>query len=147
MLTQSEIDNLLVMIKELETKGLYTFPQPGNSEKINITSKDGKYKFIIDINRKGKIKASKCTYQERYRKDVILLRLDIDGPPHTNPDGKTLGSNHLHIFKEGFGDRWAYKLPDSISDKKDLVKTLIDFLEYCKVQNIDEINFEEGIFQ
>lgn len=147
MLTQREIDNLLNMLKNLETKGLFVFPNQGTSKKIDISSLDGKNKFIIDINRKGKIKASKCTYQKRYRKDIILLRLDIDGPPHTNPDGNVLGPNHLHICREGFDDSWAYPLPSEITNETDLIEVLIGFLQYCKVQNINEISIQDVMLQ
>lgn len=147
MLKQNEIDNLLNMLKMLETKGMFIFPSVGESSKVDITSLDGKDKFVVDINRKGKIKLSKCTFQERYTKDVILLRIDIDGPPHTNPDGKVIRSNHIHICKEGFDVRWAYPLTGQITDAKDLIKALIEFLEYCKVQNTSEISIQEGMFQ
>lgn len=113
---------------------------------MSIVSLDGRDKFLIDINRKGTIKISKCTYQNRYRND-ILLRLEIDGPPHTNPDGNIIKGTHLHICKEGYGDSWAYPLPDIFTNTKDLTTTLIQFLEYCKTINISDVMFQEGILQ
>ena len=34
----------------------------------------------------------------------------IYGSPHTNPDDQIIGGTHLHIYKEGFDDRWAYPI-------------------------------------
>lgn len=145
MLTQAQIDYLLNELKRIESTGLHTFPNPGGHCKLDLASIDGKDQFIVDINRKGKIKISKCTFQNRYRNDIILLRLDIDGSPHTNPDGMTLTGNHIHIYQEGYGDSWAYPIPDIFTDTKNLLNTLIEFLKYCKVVNIFEVSFEEGI--
>lgn len=147
MLTQGEIDYLLNLLKELVQRGTFEFPLPGSSKQLNLISHDGKEKFIVDINRKGRIKITKCTYQKRYRKEEILLRLDINGPPHTNPDGQVISANHLHIYREGFGDSWAIPLPaENFTDTTDLITTLIEFLEYCKVTNICDISIQGGIF-
>jgi len=147
MLTQAEIDFLLNALKELVQRGNFGFPTPGSSKQLDLVTHDGKEKFIVDINRRGRIKITKCTYQKRYRKDEILLRLDIDGPPHTNPDGQTVPPNHLHICREGFGDSWAYPLPNGVfSDTTDLINTLIEFLEYCRVTNISDISIQGGFF-
>lgn len=144
MITQGEVDRLLKMVKKIINGGIINFPTPGDYSQIEIVSVNGKEKFLIDINRKGKIKISKCTYQERYRKDIILLRIDIDGPPHTNPDGRIISSNHIHIYKEGFGESWAYPLPSDIfTDTSDLIGILIEFLQYCKVENIHDIKVLE----
>lgn len=84
---------------------------------------------------------------ERYRRDEILLRLDINGPPHTNPDGEEISSNHLHIYREGFEDSWAIPIPSNIfKNTTDLVQILIEFLEYCKVVNIGQLSIQGGIF-
>ena len=80
---------------------------------------------------------TKCTYQERYAVVEVLVRLDLDGPPHENPDGAVLPCPHLHLYKEGFADKWAYPLPaGAFADTTNLTKTFLDFLKYCNVQNI-----------
>lgn len=147
MLTQAEVDSLLNMLKKLKNEGSFEFPCFGVCKQLELDGIGNKEKFIIDINRKGRIKISKCTFTERYRKDEILLRLDIDGPPHTNPDGVEIFSNHLHIYKEGFEDRYAIPIPNTIfTDSTDLVKTLIEFLQYCKVINVDRLFIQGGMF-
>ncbi len=140
MLTQAEVDRLLSLVKVLVDRGPIDFPQAGTTKQLEVKSKDGREAFIIDVNRKGKIKVSKCTYQERYQNIEILLRLDIDGPPHENPDGTEMPCPHLHIYREGFADKWAHPLPrGEFTDTSDLVKTLKEFLRYCKVQDIPDV--------
>lgn len=145
MLTQSEIDLLLDMLKKLVDKKPIKFPKFGESRQLDLVSQTGKEKFIVDINRKGKIKISKCTFQNRYMRDIVLLRLDLDGPEHTNPDGVEIPPNHLHIYREGYETRWAYPIPKEVfSNPDDLVTTLIEFLQYCKV--VGYIPVQGGVF-
>jgi hypothetical protein len=146
MLTQSEVDTLLNMLKRLVNEGTVNFPTPDGWKTLDVVSENGKEKFLIDINRKGKINLSKCTYQNRYRNYIILLRLDVGGPDHTNPDGEIIPTPHLHIYKENFNDTWAIPLPKELfTDTGNLIKTFIEFLEYCKIINIDRISIQEGL--
>jgi hypothetical protein len=32
------------------------------------------------------------------------MRLDLDGPPHRNPDDQEIPCPHLHIYRAGYGD-------------------------------------------
>jgi hypothetical protein len=70
----------------------------------------------------------------------ILLRLDVDGPPHTNPDGTEVPTPHLHVYREGYGDKWALPLPAAFTDTGNLVNTLREFLRYCNVDPLPEIS-------
>lgn len=140
MLSQAEADRLMEMLKRFVDRATINFPLSGQSSKWEVKSDDGRESFLIDAQRKGKIKLSKCTFQERYHVIEIMLRLDIDGPPHDNPDGTEVPCPHLHIYREGFADQWAFPLPaGAFTDTSDLVKTLREFLEFCKVQNIPAI--------
>jgi len=140
MLTQAEADALMAMVKRLVNKATIQFPLLGDMLQLDVISDDGRESFIIDINRKGKVKATKCTYQERYRVIEILVRLDVDGPPHDNPDGTTIPCPHLHIYREGFADKWAIPVPPKqFADTADLVKTLREFLDYCNLREVPAI--------
>jgi len=140
VLTQAKVDELLALVKLLENATPVRFPLPGETAQIPVKSEDGRESFLIDVNRKGKIKVSKCTYQERYQVIEILLRLDIDGPTHENPDGTEIPTPHLHIYKEGFADKWAYPLPAGVfTDTTDLVKTFLEFLKHCKVRDVPQV--------
>ena len=48
---------------------------------------DKRETVLLDVTR-GPIKLTKATFQNRARQEVLLMRLDLDGPPHTNPDGR-----------------------------------------------------------
>jgi hypothetical protein len=140
VITQSEADALIVMEKKKATDELYNFPSAGEILAIPIVSIDERESFLLDVNRKGRIRLTRCTYQERYRGIIILVRLDIDGQPHTNPEvdnvpssylapynGQTLQCPHLHLYVEGFMDRWAIPAPlDKFPDTRDLYGTLIE---------------------
>jgi hypothetical protein len=73
----------------------------------------------------------------------VLLRLDVDGPPHENPDGTVVPCPHLHIWKQDAADKWAIPAPAaSFTDMADLVATFRDFLTYCNVTEITQIDTE-----
>jgi len=145
LLTQKEADMLLSLIKVLAENKPILFPIPGNSAHLEVFSTSSNDKFVIDINRKGQIKISKCTYQTRYKKSTILLRVDIDGPDHTNPDGEIVPCPHIHIYREGYEDRWAYALDKHIKTSSlDLIEVLQGFLRYNNVINVPDIYMQEG---
>ena len=139
MLTQSEADALMSMAKYLVKPGEIRFPLAGDSLQLELRSEDEREAFLIDVNRRGKIKFTKCTYQERYEVVEILVRVDIDGPPHENPDGLFVPCPHVHVYREGFGDKWAQPLPKSFTKPTDLVVVLRDFLKYCNVATVPEV--------
>lgn len=148
ILTQDEINELLSILKEVKyEKENFRFPERNESAMLEAYSEYMKKKFLIDI-RTGTPRSDprKVTYQERYIKDTILIRLDLYGPPHTNPDGATLSGNHLHIIKEGFDDRYAIEVPKEFINIDDKIDTLINFLEYCKIKNPVFTNIERSMF-
>ncbi len=140
MLSQVQADGLIAMVKRLVDQTTILFPWPGELRQLEVKSEDGREFFQIDVNRKGTVKVSKCTYQERYKVIEILVRLDVDGPPHDNPDGTEVPCPHLHVYRESFADKLAYPLPAGrFTDTADLITTLREFLEYCNVQDIPVI--------
>jgi hypothetical protein len=41
---------------------------------------------------------------------------------------------HLHLYREGYADKWAFPVPGaSFSNLADLWVTLDDFMRYCNV--------------
>lgn len=146
MFSDQEAKELIEIAKKLRTTDLFFFPDHGTEKKLDVDSIDGKHKFIVDVNRKGRISLSKCTYQKRYRQ-IPLIRLDIEGRPHTNPDGSAIRGHHLHIYREGFGVSWAYPIRDEeFSNPKDLILTLREFLVYCNVINASDLPIQGGVF-
>src|SRR3982074_2885869 len=105
-LTQEEANKLMEMEKRCVDERDWLFPAPGASIAIPLPSLDKRENFILDVTR-AEIKLTKATYQNRARVAIILMRLDLDGPPHRNPDGEEIGCPHLHIYRAGYGDKWA----------------------------------------
>ena len=101
-LTQDEADKLMTMEKSAVDEKWPLFPGPGERIAIPLVSLDKRENFILDVTR-GQIKLTKATYQNRARAMIILMRLDLDGPPHRNPDGEEVSCPHLHIYREGTG--------------------------------------------
>lgn len=75
---------------------------------------------------------------------IVLIRLDIDGAPHTNPDGVRLSGTHLHLYREGYDDKWAEPLdPSRFRDTRDIQRAFEDFCGYCNIQGIP--SFQPGL--
>jgi hypothetical protein len=116
------------------------YPDAGNSVVIPLVSRDRREKFILDISR-GKIDLSKGSYQNRVRQVIILVRLDFGGKPHRNPDGQEIDSPHLHLFREGYEDKWAIAMPsDKFSNINDIGSLLDYFMKYCNIIEPPKIN-------
>ena len=73
-----------------------------------------------------------------------MCRLDL-GVPHRNPDGEEIPAPHLHIYREGYDDKWAYPLPqDTFTNIDDKWQIFLDFMKYCNI--VDAPNFKRGLF-
>lgn len=144
-LTQAEADALIALEKHRVSDDQHEFPSlGGGSVEIPLQSADKREAFLLDISR-GRIDLSKGTYQNRARKIVILVRLDFGGKPHRNPDDEEVPSPHLHLYREGFGDKWAIPAPlDRFRDTEDIWMTLQDFMRFCNVTRPP--NIVRGIF-
>lgn len=143
-LTQAEADNLMAMEKRAADEKDWLFPSPGERITIPLTSLDKRENFMLDVTR-AQIKLTKATYQNRARAAIILLRLDLDGPPHTNPDGAEVPCPHLHIYREGYGDKWAIPAPiDRYTNMLDLFSTFEAFMQQCNIT--ERPRLQKGLF-
>lgn len=95
--------------------------------------------FLLDYDRRGKFEL-KHKKQLRHGKDMLMVRMEINAPKHTNPDGKTISRNHIHIFKEGYEPGrlpWAYELCDIFPNLDyERLAPLGIFSHFCKFCNI-----------
>lgn len=111
---------------------------------VPLQSPDKREQFLLDI-RRGRIDLLKGKYQTRARQVVVLVRLDFGGAPHRNPDDQEIGSPHLHLYREGYGDKWAVEVPvENFPRLSDLWGTLEDFMRFCRVTMPPHI--ERGLF-
>ena len=134
-LSQTEADTLLAMRKRPVTDEDVAYPSLGGKISVELVSLDGRENFTLDIGR-SYVKLTRATFQTRARSTIILARLDLDGAPHTNPDGTELACPHLHLYREGFGE-WAYPVsPHVFTGSEDRRRTLHQFLTYCAIEPI-----------
>lgn len=132
MLSQLEADNLIAMPKRFVSTSPVAIP-PGVDETHDLIGNDNREKFLLDVWR-GTLRLTKVKLQNRAKTIYMLVRLDIDGSPHTNPDGKTVAGTHLHRYREGFGDKWAIPVDGTIfSNTSNLRVTFEQFLQYCNI--------------
>ena len=131
---QSLADDLLSLKKHLEEGAHIEIPAPGKKLALRLFSEDGRYEFIFDISC-GKKPHLRVKYQLRTR-NIILARLDLSGAPNENPDGERMDTPHLHIYKQGFGDRFAIPPPpEFFSNCVSEMDYLRAFGEYCNVES------------
>jgi hypothetical protein len=144
ILTQAEADGLIAMRKRRIDDRVWLYPGLGGSVTVPLESVDGREDFLLDVYR-ARIDLLKGTYQNRARHVVVLVRLDFGGKPHRNPDGEEIASPHLHIYREGYGDKWAYPVPaDRFSNLQDAWLTLQDFMRFCNI--VEQPTFSRGLF-
>lgn len=143
-LTQPEADALIAMEKVRVDDSEYDYPTAGGKLTVPLLSRDKRESFILDITR-GRIDFQKGTYQNRAKLVIPLVRLDFGGPPHTNPDGETIQTPHIHVFREGFGDKWASELPaERFQNSNDPWQMLQSFYAFCSI--VEPPNVRQGLF-
>ena len=141
-LSQAEADALLQLEKFRMTDDRVPLPDLGRKLSIELLSKDKREHFNLDMNR-SYVSLSKITLQTRGRVIVVLARLDIDGAPHRNPDDEELTCPHLHLYREGYGDKWAFPVPaEHFNNLSDRWQTLQDFMIYCRIVKPPEFDRE-----
>lgn len=133
MLTQVNANYLIALEKIRQDDSVHSFPSFGGSVVIGLQSRDGREKFLLDLSRQ-RLNLKKIKYQKRLSPSEVLVRLDLDGAPHRNPDGEEVACPHLHIYREGWGDKWATAVPNTLLvNPENLPGTLESFLAYCNV--------------
>ena len=138
-LSQSEADFLLGLAKRRVDRRVRNYPGLGGGMSIPLVSMDGKEQFILDL-RRSRVNLAKGSYQNRGRRVIVLTRLCFGGASHPNPDGQEVGSPHIHLYREGFGDKWDYSLPaENFSQTGSQWETFQDFLRFCNITEAPDI--------
>lgn len=134
MLTQAEV-NALLAVRKWFLPGV-AFSLPTGKRVYELESDASAERFVLDTWR-GTLRLSKVTFQNRARSAIILARLDLGGAPHTNPDGERIECPHLHVYREGYEDKWAFPLdPERFPDPGDLARVFGDFCRFCSIERI-----------
>jgi hypothetical protein len=134
MLTQAEADQLIAMTKHFMRPPAYISIPSGCDDTFELAGLNNRERFLLDVWR-GTIRLSKLRFQNRVQIAIVLLRLDVDGAPHTNPDGVTVTGTHIHVFREGYDDRWAYPVDASkFTLLSDPGTTFGEFCTFCNIE-------------
>ena len=94
MLSQAEADALIAMKKLFSAPATISLP-PGSDQTHEVVGANDRERFLLDLSR-GTIRLSKFKFQTRGKSIIVLVRLDLDSSPHTNPDGSQVGRIHHH---------------------------------------------------
>ena len=138
---QAEADRLLALPKRRTAATPYRLPPHRGRLAIPLEDLAGREFFILDMSRGG-ISLQRRTYQTRARQTVILARLDFNAP-HRNPDGEEVGVPHLHLYREGYADKWAVPVPpDHFPNIGDPWRTLFNFIRNCTIGEPPDIERE-----
>jgi hypothetical protein len=134
-LTQFEADRLFAMKKKRAKSDAVKWPDLGKKVVVDILSTDDREEFLLDVER-SYVKLTKLTLQNRARVTVCLARLDLDGAHHRNPDDVEISCPHLHVYREGFGSKWAITPPpEHFKDLSDRKQTVADFMRFCSIED------------
>jgi len=139
-----DVNELIEMLKQIkEKKRVIRLPSLGEQSSIQIKSVEKPVQtFRIVINRKQKISGN-YSFLEIHGNNGLLLRLDIIGPPHTNPDGTKVPCPHIHIARDYYDDSWAYEFsPPDVSNFDSLVSQLYEFMVHCHIINTQDYSLQ-----
>ena len=145
-MTQAEARKMIEVLKKLLQNGTIAIPAMGSTASFDLRSVLSENdRFAIVFNRRSKISSDKYTLLLRYIGDEGLLRIDVGGPNHVNPDGTIVPCPHIHVRRKDTGawDAWATDVPSFFDNVTDRVETFGKFLQYCNVNDIADIEIVE----
>lgn len=145
-LPQHVADALFRMEKHRVSDDTILFDSLGQSENIRLVASDRSEEFLLDLSR-GRSSLIQVSMQNRAKQDdTVLVRLDLNGPRHRNPDGAFLPTPHLHQYRQGFGDSWAEIPPAGhFTDLTNELTTLREFMVFCSVTKPPFIRLQGGL--
>jgi len=104
MLTQTQADRLIALLKEAALKEVFVWLEKKAQTEMFVAVEDEKIQFKLSMKRNSYEVRLHLRTRDR---DIGLVRLDA-APFHSNPDGTELRSQpHLHVYREGFGLEFA----------------------------------------
>lgn len=138
-ITQAEYDFLMGQDKAFNdlVSAIQLGPAPIQWTR-ELTALTNKETFLLDFYR-GSFELSKYTINKRYRQTVIMLRYD-NGGRHTNPDGVLFEGKHVHLYKEGYNDKFAFPASEIGVVDTDTIETVFNkIMQFCNVKKIPTI--------
>lgn len=147
-MTTKEAEEIIMALKEMVNKK-FDFPEFGDFREYEVRKiGDYKLKYVMNINRKTRISEDKCTFVIRDKMTgTLLLRLDVNGPDHVNPDKSVVPCPHLHIYKEkyDYNNNLPYAIPFNI-ENPNLISYCVEFLKKFNIINYPVIIEQSRLF-
>lgn len=145
-LSQQEADYLMKLGKQFTSDDPLILGSGAIKIIRDLISVDGREKFLLDVYQ-GSLTLRKYTFQERARRIVPLVRLDIgDTLRHSNPDGCAYGGliegSHIHVYREGYDIKCALPLHGfcfCFRDPKNMSTAFEDFARYRNILQLPVI--------
>jgi hypothetical protein len=104
MLTQTQADRLIALLKEAALKEVFVWQENRAQTELFVAVEDERIQFKLSMKRNPFEIRLHLRTRDR---DIGLVRLDA-APFHTNPDGRELRNQpHLHVYREGYGLEFA----------------------------------------
>jgi hypothetical protein len=140
---QSEADRLLQLEKRFVSGDPIQFSSTSDFQQIHdLHSPDHRERFLLDLER-GVRRRARLKFQTRARRTIVLARLDLNGKAHRNlatyphRPGERLTGVHVHVYREGLGDRVAF-LPEDLAgfkvpERKHDLDWLLAFFDFCHI--------------
>jgi hypothetical protein len=138
-ISQPEFDALIKEEKEFEDvkTPIKLGPAPISWTRP-LKATNSRNSFLVDFYRGG-FEISKYTVNKRYQQTIILLRYD-NGGRHTNPDDKTFDGPHVHLYREGFHDKFAYPVDKiGIEDSDTMEEVFKKLMQFCNVKRVPNV--------
>lgn len=138
-LTQEQANHLIAIEKIMKERATIRWPSLGGKIAVGLTSHDRAEEFVVNATR-SYIKIGHLSLNARVKSVITLVRLEIDGSPHRNPDDIEMECPHIHLYREGYGTKWAFPLPDGVfTDLTNQVLTFQQFMAYFNVTDLPEV--------
>ncbi len=138
-ITQAEFNYLISQDKEFEdlSNPVSLGPAPIQWTR-KIIAPVTKELFLLDFYR-GSVELTKYTLNSRYRQTIILLRYD-NGGRHTNPDGTLFEGPHVHIYREGYNDKFAFPISEIDVSNSDSMEVVVKkIMQFCNIKRFPSI--------
>lgn len=132
-LSTEEGKKLIALLKIAEEQGLsvdWKFIEAQNKYMIDFVAVSNEVESDIKFRLKGNKRERVSFVLLLNGTNIALAR--IDNVAHTNPDGTKLSGAHIHLYREGFADKWAYPIENfNFDDAND------SFLKFLAQVNFD----------
>ena len=143
-LDKEQFEYLMSLSKQFKNTTNISLPAMQSNKVYDLISSTSLNEFYLDYDRRGSLELKhKVQLRDKTYTANPLIRLEINTPPHINPDGKILSRNHIHIYHEIYGDSMAYELSDILPklNRSSPLSIFTDFCVYCNI--IIDTNLQE----